>query len=123
MLWLEKYLQKERERLEPLGKNRRIEYIRDKVMALTILTDGLSTTDQVIRRIEDLFRDDSDAGRITCSTVHRSKGLEAPRVWMLIDTFKPNGDQEEKNIWYVSCTRSKSELYFVSDPNYRRRYK
>lgn len=58
------------------------------------------------------------------STVHRAKGLEADRVWLLETTFKAKrrgedeGDgwrsgAEEANIRYVAITRSKHELVWL----------
>jgi len=121
LVWLEEFLRKERERLEAQGKKRRAEYIADKVMALMILSEGCGTVEAVVNRIEHLFRDDSPTGQILCSTVHKVKGLEATRVWLLADTFSFD-DPQETNIYYVACTRSAGELYMAYDPDYRKRF-
>lgn len=49
---------------------------------------------------------------IILSTAHRSKGLENPRVFLLMDTFKDEGGEEE-NIKYVAITRAQEELIMV----------
>jgi superfamily I DNA/RNA helicase len=50
---------------------------------------------------------------ITCSSVHRAKGLEAERVFVLAKTLRTDND-EERNISYVAITRAKSSLVYVS---------
>lgn len=72
-----------------------------------------------LRKIEDLFSD--DASPVTLSTIHRSKGDEADRVFILKCNALPyqrEGMQEwqlqqENNLAYVALTRAKSSLYFV----------
>lgn len=92
----------------------KIETINDQADMLTNLCDGARSVDEVFGRIEALFTDDGlgQAGVITCSSVHRAKGLEAERVFILRDTLR-NDDQEEENICYVAITRAKRELVWV----------
>ncbi len=61
-----------------------------------------------------LFTDDGlgDAGVITCSSVHKAKGLEARKVFVLADTLREH-TQEEINITYVAITRAKEDLVYV----------
>lgn len=76
------------------------------------------------------------ASRLVLTSVHRIKGGEAPRVFLLTETFKfafgrwqkraPDNikdQKEEQNLWYVAVTRAKAEmgnpdsgiLWYVSD--------
>jgi len=104
----------------PQGKNpealtARIDGIRDQAQMLTSVTDGAKNVDEVTTRIEALFTDDGlgAAGVITCSSVHRAKGLEAERVFVLQATLR-NDSREEQNICYVAVTRAKSSLVYVT---------
>ena len=56
------------------------------------------------------------------SSIHKSKGLEADRVFILGDELMPlkkaelNWEKEqEENLMYVAYTRAKSELIFIND--------
>ena len=92
----------------------RLDAIIDQADMLSSLTDGAANVAEVETRIEALFTDDGlgQAGMITCSSVHRSKGLEADRVFVLADTLRETSD-EERNIAYVAITRAKSTLVYV----------
>lgn len=92
----------------------KLEAVHDQADMLVSLTEGAKNVAEVVTRIEALFTDDGlgAAGIVTCSSVHRSKGLEANRVFVLRDTLRQNND-EEKNITYVAITRAKNELVWV----------
>lgn len=95
----------------------RLEAIADQAMMLSEIAESCKSTDEVTQKIEALFakNDDNtgkDAGVITCSSVHRSKGLEAKRVFVLSDTLR-DYNQEEKNIQYVAVTRAINTLVYV----------
>jgi len=72
------------------------------------------------RSILSLF-DDEGKPQITYATIHRSKGDEAERIWILGSNWLPfhhknmkNWQQEqEKNLLYVALTRAKHSLFFV----------
>ena len=94
----------------------KIEGVQDQTEMLLNLADGAKNINEMNDRIENLFTDDGlgVGGMITCSSVHRAKGLEADKVFILRDTLRYY-NQEESNIIYVAETRSKSELVWVTD--------
>lgn len=100
------------------GRPQRVDVVRDQAeMIRELAQEALSVTD-LEARIDALFADDGlgAANVVTCSSVHRAKGLEADRVFVLDDTFYPRGiTQEEANIEYVAVTRAKRVLYRVSE--------
>lgn len=92
----------------------KIEAVHDQAEMLVSLTDSAKNVVEVEARIDALFVDDGlgDATVVTCSSVHRSKGLEADRVFVLADTLRSN-TREEENICYVAYTRAKRTLVMV----------
>ncbi|HYO56978.1 ATP-dependent helicase [Archangium sp.] len=91
-----------------------IERIADQAGMLVALCEGLFTTKELEARIENLFDDAAEGAQplIICSSVHKAKGLERERVFLLKDTFSRTGT-EECNIEYVAITRAKQELIWV----------
>jgi DNA helicase-2/ATP-dependent DNA helicase PcrA len=70
---------------------------------------------------EDVVEPEADAEAIVLSTIHRAKGLEWSRVFIigLTDGSFPSaksmgsleGEEEERRVFYVAVTRAKDELY------------
>ncbi len=70
---------------------------------------------------EDVVEPDEDGETIVLSTVHRAKGLEWSRVFIIglsdgsFPSAKSMGDlekeEEERRVFYVAITRAKDELY------------
>lgn len=97
----------------------KIELIHDQADCIRSLSEDLKSVNELYSRIEELFTDTpgGSADYIRCSSVHRSKGLETDRVFLLTETLYPGGrteDQEEKNIEYVAKTRAKKTLVLVT---------
>lgn len=94
----------------------------DKVIAISVLSEGLQTAQEVIDRIDTIFSDGNKSG-ICLSTIHKSKGLESDRVFIICEDklwFKPCMNvpwmaEQESNLVYVAYTRAKHYLGFVKD--------
>jgi superfamily I DNA/RNA helicase len=101
-------------RMTAAKREDRIDAIHDQAEMLISLTDNAQSVADVEARIDALFTDDGlgQAGVITCSSVHRAKGLEADKVFVLQATLR-KGNREEENIAYVAITRAKHELVWV----------
>lgn len=89
--------------------------IHDQMLTLRALTEDLEDTEQVRERIQELFGEAAHKARITFSTVHKAKGLEWDRVFLLRWTFNEDAKGEERNICYVAVTRAINELYWVGE--------
>lgn len=92
----------------------------DKISTLETLSRGCLTGDDLIDKLKIIFADDSDG--ICLSTIHKSKGLEADRVFIIHEELMPSVHAkkdweiiQENNLMYVAFTRAKSVLGFVSD--------
>lgn len=111
-----KRVQVKRASANPHTADERIDAITDQAEAISALAEDLATTAELEERIASLFEDDVEKARtamIVCSSIHRAKGLEAERVFVLTDTLKVGKDQEEDNIAYVAYTRVKLTLFLV----------
>lgn len=107
------------ESVKPEIAERKGAEIGDTAETLRVLADGVTGLRELEARIEDLFADDVAAGRgslVVCSTIHRVKGLEADRAFILrgtLATGKRASKQEEMNCEYVAITRARNELIWV----------
>jgi superfamily I DNA/RNA helicase len=109
-------------RMQAANKPAKVDEIRDKAQMLLTLASEAKSVNDIITKIDFLFTDDERGaqGVITLSSVHRAKGLEADRVFVLADTLR-DYSQEELNIQYVAITRAKHELVYVYNDNQSRR--
>lgn len=93
--------------------------VADKYEALMFFYEELkpSHVDDFCSMIEARFSDKEDGESIVLATVHKAKGKEYDRVFIVdpgkIGAFGGRGSQEE-NILYVAVTRAKKELAFVN---------
>lgn len=100
--------------------------IADKCDSIVTLVDSM-TNDDTSRGIEGLVSiitelfDDKKRGVITLSTVHKAKGTEADRVFILDSHLMPSkyARQEwqiiqESNLQYVAITRAMQTLTYIS---------
>jgi len=118
-LWeLQQYADREVSKLYMADKAMRAQSLRDRVDTILALSDGCQSIGDLQSKINLVFSDDKQG--IAFSTVHKAKGLEADRVFILHPEMmphpkasKPWEQQQERNIKYVSETRSKEYLGFV----------
>jgi len=121
---LEASTSREVERAKAKGddaKAERAEDRRDCILSLiNTLDENGRTIPELIRIIENLFRNKADA--VVLATVHKAKGLESDRVfWLNYDYVskwarQPWQKQQEVNLQYVAATRAKSELILIPSP-------
>lgn len=117
--WLERWKNEEVAKLQEKGFNP--ENIVDRHDCLVELCDEFSSLDEVKEKIDELFDDSDESNIIICSSVHRAKGRERNEVFLLkwtcrgwFDTIFDHEPDEEMNINYVACSRSKSKLFLVN---------
>jgi DNA helicase-2/ATP-dependent DNA helicase PcrA len=101
------------------GKEMQAEILRDKIQTIEALADGCQNAKCVHQRIKQIFTQ-TKGGGVSFSTVHRAKGLEANRVFVLKPELmphpaakKPVEKVQEINLQYIRDSRFIEELYFV----------
>lgn len=121
---------KECERARAKDREDLVDAILDKAETLMVVADGATGVRDVKSRLQDLFSDDGAPATIVCSSVHKAKGLEARRVFVLRPTLYPKAFRkpgapvppaevlrqraiEERNIEYVAVTRAQDELVWI----------
>ncbi len=95
--------------------------LNDRCDCLGQLAAQVTSLDELERFITERFDDNVKPGEaVVLSSVHRAKGLEAERVFILdaANLFlvrrgdKPWVVTQSRNLVYIACTRSKKELTF-----------
>lgn len=89
--------------------------VQDQAETLRVLAEGMAGVRELTARIDELFADEVAGAFVVCSSVHRSKGRETDRVFVLADSLYPGkrNNVEEQNIHYVAVTRAKNTLVWV----------
>jgi DNA helicase II / ATP-dependent DNA helicase PcrA len=95
-------------------KKRSTANVEDRRACLEALCEGRASVREVEAAIDAAFIDAKDNAKIRLSSTHRAKGMEADRVFMLVDTFHAEDSEEEANLVYVATSRAKSELVYVN---------
>jgi len=95
--------------------------LHDTIKTLEALPDWITCRDDFYRFTQDIFSDEGKSG-IQLSTIHRAKGLESDRVFVICQSLIPSKlakmdweIEEEKHLAYVMATRPKHSLNFVSE--------
>jgi superfamily I DNA/RNA helicase len=115
---LEDWEAKTSTRLANYGQIALVDRCHDQADMIRSIAQASSSVKDLQARIDWLFSDEEAAdgtGQVICSSVHKAKGQEASRVWMLSESFYRRGvSQDEHNLWYVATTRAKHHLTRVS---------
>lgn len=97
----------------------------DEIKVLEILSEGLTTSKELQERINDIFTDNKESG-IILSTIHKSKGLESPNVYIACKSLMPSKTakqpweiEQENNLIYVAYTRTKNKLGFLDETEFK----
>lgn len=117
---LEAYMVREIEKARAKGNESQMDAIADKVGCILFLVNNLKEDRRDIPSLEAgidyLFANKDHA--VICATIHKSKGLEADRVfWLDRDQCpaqwarKEWQQEQERNLCYVATTRAKKALY------------
>lgn len=121
---LVKYQNEQIERLTRAHREQAIEDLTDRVETVKVLLEAEKDVAGVKSRINSIFSE--KAYGVVFSTIHRAKGLESSRVFVLRPDLSPHpkaetpeAKEQEENLMYVRDTRVKftpesgGELYFI----------
>lgn len=114
----------------------KLQLLEDKMETMIILIErcnnlGMTDVKSLRTLIEGMFSDKGDKDTpnvVTLSSIHKSKGLEFDRCFILGDSqFSPSKYailewqiEQEKNLQYVARTRAKEELIYINECPSRR---
>lgn len=88
--------------------------VTDQVETIAAIAADLATVPELLAKITSLFEDTAEARlpSVVLSSVHKAKGREWRRVFVLAGTLRRGG--EEDRIAYVAITRTMNTLTWVS---------
>ena len=117
---LGKHLQLQSSKLSPYA----LETLRDKCECLTVGCLNATSLKSLFQYIKDIFSDSTDnpTPKLTLSSIHKSKGLEWPTVYILGENLwmpsplakTPTAIQQELNLIYVARTRAQFTLTSIT---------
>lgn len=97
----------------------------DTIQVFCESLDADATVDDLVRKIESMFSDNGPQ-ILTLSTIHKAKGLEFPRVFVLDAHLMPSKyaktkeqKQQESNLQYVAVTRAQADLLYINSDRFR----
>lgn len=117
------HAEQQKELAKRMPNESRLIALQDKYDCLMCFCDAVSTIEELTAKVEQIFTDIKDGTGIRLSSIHKAKGLEAKRVFLL----QPKGGTvphpmakskmqkgQEMNLLYVGITRAIEELVYVS---------
>lgn len=116
---LESHRERSTAKLSKLGKTDQIQELGDRCDTLSVLLERCEVPSDLEDVIEEVFSEDQEG--VVFMTAHKSKGLEADRVFILRPDLMPHPKvvgplaPQEMNLKYVAVTRALKHLVFVKD--------
>ena len=116
------HLNQQSQKLSPY----KLDLLSDKITAINSILQlpFITSVTQLYQEIESVFSDydPTKPPRLTLSSVHKSKGLEWPTVYLLGRNLwmpsqfatQPWMEEQEQNLIYVAITRAKETLYEIT---------
>ncbi|ANV89125.1 3'-5' exonuclease [Picosynechococcus sp. PCC 7117] len=107
------------------NSNNQIEKIKDYCRGINLCYEGFPEA-RSVKELQDnilsLFK--QGRGEVTLSTIHKAKGIESNRVFLLLSDQMPFSwenmrdweKEQELNLTYVALTRAKKVLFLVNTP-------
>lgn len=115
---LDAYFVDQADCLISLGRIESLSELEDKIESIKAFEERVMDVRELVGVIKDIIKDDGDG--IAFMTGHKSKGLEAKRVFILRRDLIPHKKaktdeqlEQERNLEYVMVTRSQFGLYNV----------
>lgn len=120
---LVRHMEYETEKLRRKGKKEAAGNFEDKCNAILAVAQKCNTKDEVKSKLTAIF---ASGDGLTLSTIHKSKGLEWPTVFLLDWHLLPSRFAEtatalrqEKNLQYVAVTRAMVDLRFIESGRWK----
>lgn len=103
-----------------VDKHPKVGFLSEMISVIIFLSNKYKTVDNIENVIVKMFKDNGEG--ILLSTIHKSKGLENDRVFIICPELIPSKYavkdwqlEQEENLKYVAYTRAKKELIIVRD--------
>ncbi len=116
---LAQFYSEQQEKMTRGGRDEALIMLADTYETIRVFAEASPMISGIKSRIEAIFENDQGDG-ILFMTVHKSKGLEANRVFILRPDLIPHKmaktDEQlvvEDNLWFVAVTRCKLDLFWV----------
>jgi len=114
--WYESQLEK----LNRQGADMAQVAVKDKYDCLTAILANCGSINKIEETIREIFTDERDPDSVMLSSVHKAKGLESARVFLLRADLMPHPmakvewqQYQEQNLKYVAITRAINQLTYI----------
>lgn len=124
---LDKYYDQQLQQLTALNRDQQLIDLTDRIDTIKVLMEESKSTAELTAKIASIFTDSQDDDVVLLMSIHKAKGLQNPRVFILAPELLPHhrakkdvDKKVESNLKYVAITRvqfkkgvSDGELFFV----------